>query len=699
MRHEPFAAITQYGLPMTTTIIDEPTADTTQLNKQRVNTVFGVVLLGMLLAALDQTIVGTALPTIVGELGGAGHLSWVITAYLLAETIMTAIVGKFGDLFGRKLMFQLSVVIFGIGSFCCGFAQTMTWLIVWRAVQGIGGGGLMVTATALVADLIPLRERGKYQGILGSVFGVVTVAGPMLGGFFVDHLSWRWAFYVNVPLVVVVLIVAAAAMPKVRTAIKPVIDYLGILLIGLAATGLTLLTSWGGTTYPWDSPTIILLGVGSVIALVLFAVVELRAKEPMLPMRLFRNPVFTVSGIMSFIVGFAMLGALSYLPTYMQYVQGVSATMSGVRLLPMVIGLLLASITSGNLVSKTGRYKIFPILGSIGMTIGLYLLSLMNANTGLLESSIYMAVLGIGIGLGMQVLTIAVQNTVDYNDLGVATSGVTFFRSIGSSFGAAIFGTVYANQLSTTMANALAATPLPPGTDPRIVQVPQSVHALPPTIQHSVINAYSEAIHTVFFWAAPVGLIALVLALFLKELPLRDTARAAAPDLGDGFGMPEARDCDQQLERAVSLLIFRERKQMGAAILARSQSTLDEGDFWCLWQVYLLARQQPNKQRVSISVPAIAEKVQVPAKVLAPAFLDMQLRGYLAQSNGVLRLTEKGRGELQLLYAAWKEWLIERLADWQPAQQDGLDAALGRVATRLLDHSSQRVAVGRHAVT
>lgn len=539
------------------------------LSRGRVNAVFGAVLLGMLLAALDQTIVGTALPTIVGDLGGAGHLSWVVTSYLLAETIMTVVVGKLGDLFGRKLMFQLSVIVFGVGSFCAGFADSMVWLIVWRAVQGLGGGGLMVTSTALIADVVPLRERGKYQGVLGSVFGVVTVAGPMLGGFFVDHLSWRWAFYVNIPLVVVVLVVASSAMPNARAAIKPVIDYLGILLIGLAATGLTLVTSWGGTQYAWGSPVIIGMAIGSVVLLAAFVFVELRAKEPMLPMRLFRNPVFTVGGIMSFVVGFAMLGALSYLPTYMQYVQGTSATTSGVRLLPMVLALLVASIAAGNAVSRTGRYKVFPLAGAAGMTLGLYLLSRLDTDTGFWEASAYMAVLGLGIGLGMQVLTIAVQNTVDYADLGVATSGVTFLRSIGSSFGAAIFGTVYANQLTPK----LAALPVPPGADPRALQVPTALHALPESVSAPVIRAYSDSLHVVFLAAAPVGLVALVLAFFLKEVPLRDTARAAAPDLGDGFAMPEARTDDRELERAVATLFFRERRKVAPAIIERAGET------------------------------------------------------------------------------------------------------------------------------
>ncbi|MFJ7214363.1 DHA2 family efflux MFS transporter permease subunit [Amycolatopsis sp. NPDC098790] len=661
------------------------------LSRGRVNAVFGAVLLGMLLAALDQTIVGTALPTIVGDLGGVGHLSWVVTSYLLAETIMTVVVGKLGDLFGRKLMFQLSVIVFGIGSFCAGFADSMVWLIVWRAVQGLGGGGLMVTSTALIADVVPLRERGKYQGVLGSVFGVVTVAGPMLGGFFVDHLSWRWAFYVNIPLVVVVLVVASSAMPNARAAIKPVIDYAGILLIGLAATGLTLVTSWGGTQYAWGSPVIIGMAIGSVVLLAAFVFVELRAKEPMLPMRLFRNPVFTVGGIMSFVVGFAMLGALSYLPTYMQYVQGTSATTSGVRLLPMVLALLVASIAAGNAVSRTGRYKIFPLVGAAGMTIGLYLLSRLDTDTGFWEASAYMAVLGLGIGLGMQVLTIAVQNTVDYADLGVATSGVTFLRSIGSSFGAAIFGTVYANQLTPNLAGAVAS--LPPGVDPRALQVPTALHALPDAVSAPVIKAYSDSLHVVFLAAAPVGLVAFALAFFLKEVPLRDTARAAAPDLGDGFAMPEARTDDRELERAVATLFFRERRKVAPAIVSRAGTELDEGGIWCLLQVHLRERRsEPATLR------AIGEYFGVPAAVLEPAFNRLELTGHLRYARDGWELTPAGRSEFAKVVGAWHDWLADRLGDWGTGNRADLDAAIGRVAARLLDQSAESRAYGRHAL-
>ncbi|KAA2261257.1 MFS transporter [Solihabitans fulvus] len=657
------------------------------VSKARANAVFVAVMLGMLLAALDQTIVSTALPTIVGDLGGAGHLSWVVTAYLLAETISTALVGKFGDLFGRKQMFLTSVLIFTIGSFFCGFANSMTWLILWRGVQGLGGGGLMVTASALIADVIPLRDRGKYQGALGSVFGVVTVIGPLLGGLFVDHLSWRWAFYVNIPVAVIVLAVAVPAIPAVRSAVRPVIDYLGILLIALGASGLTLVTSWGGTTYPWGSPTIIWLAVGSVVALTLFVFVELRAVEPVLPMLLFRNPVFTVAGLMSFIVGFAMLGGITYLPTYMQYVQGTSATVSGLRMLPMVFGILLASIFSGTAVSRTGRYRIYPMLGAAAMTVGFYLLSMLDETTGLLLSSLYMFVLGVGVGLGMQVLVIAVQNTCDYADLGVATSGVTFLRTLGSSFGVAVFGTVYANKLTTNLAEALAANPLPPGVDPRVAQSPQALHTLPGALSAPLVHAYAETLHVVFLAVIPVALIALVLSFFLKEVPLRDTARAAASDMGDGFAMPASPDSDQELEQAIGALMRRERATVTTEVLTRSSSELDEAAAWCVVRVHL-----SRDRRGGAELTDIAEQVQVPAAVLAPAFTQAVDAGYLTGGDGRVELTPTGEREFHKLAEAWQGWLTEKLSDWRPGEQAELTEALRRVAGRLVgDQAGDRV--------
>src|SRR6478735_1893291 len=360
-----------------------PETEPPRLSRAQMNVVFVTIMLGMLLSALDQTIVSTALPTIVGDLGGGGHMSWVVTAYMLAETIAAVLAGKFGDLFGRKRVFQLSVLIFIVGSFFCGLADDMTTLIIFRAVQGIGGGGLAVTATALIGEVIPLRERGKYQGALGAVFGVTTVLGPLLGGLFTDHLSWRLAFYVNVPIAIIVIIMAARTIPGVKGGSGPraKIDYLGVLFVGLGASGLILATSWGGTQYEWGSATIIGLFGASLICLAIFGWVEIRAEEPILPMRLFRGRVFTFASILSFIVGFAMMGSITILPTFLQFVSGASATSSGLRMLPMVIGLLLTAIASGAVVGRTGKYRMFPIAGAAVTALGLYLISLMDQTT------------------------------------------------------------------------------------------------------------------------------------------------------------------------------------------------------------------------------------------------------------------------------------------------------------------------------
>lgn len=653
------------------------------LDPRRRNIVFATIVLGILLAALDQTIVGTALPTIVSDLGGAEHMSWVVTAYLLAETVSTVLVGKFGDLFGRKLIFQISAVIFITGSFLCGLASNMLLLIIWRGVQGIGAGGLMVTSMALIADVIPLRDRGKYQGAIGAVFGVATVVGPLLGGLFTDHLTWRWAFYVNVPIAIVVVIAAARTIPSVRAAGRPVIDYLGIALVAVGASALILGTSWGGNEYAWGSPVIIGLFACGLVALALFCVVELRAREPMLPMRLFRNPVFAVCSILSFIVGFAMLGAMIYLPTYLQYVDGDSATLSGVRTLPLVVGLLAASVFSGNVVSKTGHYRLFPVAGSLVMAAGLFLLSRMGPDSGVWRESLFMLVLGIGIGLSMQVLTIAVQNTVDYSDLGTATSGVTFFRTLGSSFGTAVFGTIYANALRPNLTQGIERAVRAggdPATLPGASESPQAVHALPAAQTAPLAQAYADTLHTVFLWTVPVALLGFVVSLFLKQVKLRDSARAGSTDMGEGFAQPTAGDPARVLEFSVARILRDAGPGTARRIVADSDTRLDMAGAWAVMQVDLFTRMVGHA-----GLRLIATRHRLPPEVLVPVFDRMIEEGYLTGDGRLFTHTAAGRREAATISAAWAHWLNERLAEDGARPDDRqLRAAVDVIAKRLL---------------
>lgn len=636
-------------------VVEVPSASVppTLSNVQR-NVVFGTILLGMLLSALDQTIVATALPTIVGDLGGAGHMSWVVTSYLLAQTVSTVLAGKFGDLFGRKTVFQLSVLVFIVGSFFCGLANSMVLLIAMRAIQGIGGGGIAVTATALIGDVIPLRERGRYQGALGAVFGVTTVIGPLLGGLFTDHLSWRWAFYVNVPIAIVVIALAARTIPGRTGRGRPKIDYLGVLCIALGASGLTLATSWGGVDYPWGSAPIVGLFAASVVALAGFVWVELRAAEPILPMRLFRSRVFTIASVLSFVVGFSMLGALTFLPSYLQYVGGGSATMSGVRTLPMVVGLLITSLLSGQVIGATGIYRPFPIAGTAVSAVGLFLLSTMDEHTPIALQSLFMLILGAGLGMVMQILTIVVQNTVEYRDLGAATSGVTFFRTLGGSFGASIMGTIYANRLAGVLPQALVQARVPASQ----VAGPAAVHQLPVAARAIVVHAYAEVIHTVFLAVAPVAILGFLLALVLPQVTIRGTARAAVRDTGQGFAMPTDPNSDAQLETMVGQ-VFRRRRGAGAEVLARSGAGLDIPTAWGLLGVHLRAQllDLPTRQE------DIEDQVRLPHGVLTSFYDGIVADGYLARVDGRLELSDTGRSAVAAIGDAWTSWLLENL-EW-----------------------------------
>jgi len=659
--------------------------DPPTLGKAARNVAFALIAGGMLLAALDSTIMATALPTIVGDLGGGEHMTWVVTAYLLTQTIATVLAGKFGDLFGRKSIFILSIIVFVVASALAGAAQNMPWLIGMRAVQGLGGGGLTVTATAMIGDIIPLRDRGKYQGALGAVFGVTTVLGPLLGGLFTDHLSWRWVFYINVPVAAVILVLSFRLLPSTKAVARPVIDYLGIAFVSAGSGALILATSWGGTQYAWGSATIIGLFVASVVLLAIFVMVELRASDPVLPMRLFRGNVFSISSVLSFIVGFALLGAMTFLPTYLQYCQGVSATVSGVRTFPMVIGLLIASISAGNVVSTTGRYKPFPIVGAVVMGVGLFLLSRLDANSSTLTSSVAMFVLGVGIGLAMQVLTIIVQNTADYRDLGVATSGVTFFRTMGSSFGSSVFGAIYANQLASHLGKAVASS----GADPKLVTTPDGVRGLPAAQHSSVVGAYADSLQTVFSYAIPVAGVALVVALFLKQVPLRGLSQSGAADVGQGFAIPDQRTSQEQLEGQFVRILKTDFPAVAPRLLREAGSGMDAVQMWIVRQVAIYQHQAEG----GVADPVvIAGTKRMPVGVIQPAIDDATQAGLIAAAEGGLVLTDQGRTAFRAVIRAILTWVRQQIERENEAPlTDAELEQLRRIARRLALHEEEQI--------
>ncbi|MVO87286.1 DHA2 family efflux MFS transporter permease subunit [Streptomyces sp. p1417] len=491
------------------------------LSPARVRMVFFGLMLALLLAALEQMIVATALPKIVGELHGLDRMPWAITAYLLTSTVGLPIYGKLGDLYGRKGVFQFAIVVFVVGSALAGWSRTMDQLIAFRALQGVGAGGLMIGVQAIIADIVPPRARGRYMGMIGASFGLASVAGPLLGGFFTDHVSWRWCFYFNVPFGLVTLLVVAVVLKLPEPAARGRFDVLGALLLVAASTCLVLLTSWGGTEHAWGSRVILGLAAGAAVSTLLFLLVERFAAEPIIPLRLFRDSVFTLTGLVGLVVGVALFGAASYLPTYLQMVDGASATESGLLMLPMMGAVVGASIVAGQLISHTGRYRIYPVLGSALSVVGMYLLSRLETDTPRLQYSIWMAVLGAGVGLVMPVLILAVQNAVPPADLGTATSANNYFRQIGGSVGAAVFGTLFADRLTDALAGRLPAGAELPDAESI---TPQLVHALPAPLREGYIQAYADAMPRIFLYLVPVLVLGLLLACFLKETPLLSSA-------------------------------------------------------------------------------------------------------------------------------------------------------------------------------
>ncbi len=477
---------------------------------------FSALMLVMLLAALDQTIVSTALPTIVGEFGGLENLSWVVTSYLLTSTIVVPLYGKFGDLFGRKIVLQAAILIFLAGSVLCGVAQNMTQLIVLRALQGLGGGGLMVVTMAAIADVIPAAERGRYQGLFGGVFGLATVVGPLLGGFMVEHLSWRWIFYINVPLGVAALLVIGMVFKPHVAHVKHKIDYMGAAFLASSLTCLILFTSQGGASLPWSSPQLWFTLALSFITLGGFIYEERLAAEPIMPLALFRERTFVLSGLIGFIIGFSLFGATTFLPLYLQVAKGSTPSEAGLQILPMMAGLLFTSIVCGRLISKIGKYRLFPIVGTALVACGMFLLSTLQLTTPLSVMYSYMLLLGFGLGMTMQVLVLAVQNTVPFKHIGVGTSGATLFRSIGGSVGVATFGALFTNGLHSRLERVI-----PEGTDLPRSMGPAAINSLPAGLRDAYLNAFSGSMHFVFLVAGVVVLLAFALAWLIEDKPLR----------------------------------------------------------------------------------------------------------------------------------------------------------------------------------
>ena len=670
------------------TFASPPVAE--RITGRRLWLILGALLLGMLLAALDQTIVSTALPTIVGDLHGGSHLAWVVTAYLLSSTVSTPLWGKLGDQYGRKTFFQVAIIIFVVGSALCGLSQTMTELIAFRALQGLGGGGLMVGAQTIVGDVVSPRERGRYMGLFGAMFAVATVIGPLIGGLCVTYLSWRWVFYINLPLGIVALFVTGAVLPGHLGRVHHSIDYAGTVLLAGSATSLIIFASLGGISWPWASfPSVLTAVLGVVLALA-FVFVERIAVEPVIPLSLFRVRVFTSASAIGFVMGFAMFGALTFLPLFLQNVKGVSPTSSGLRILPLMLGMLAASVISGRLVTRWGHYKIFPIVGSGMMTLGAYLLSYIDASMSSWLLAFYMFIFGAGMGLIMQVLVVAVQNAVSYQQLGVATSSSTFFRMIGGSFGTAVFGAVYAIVFTRTfvphlphVSSRALSSFNPQRLDPALLA---KLKSEVPALFHEYIAAVTHSVQTVFLIAVPIASVAFILSFFLPEVPLRRTVETV--DTGEVHGAMQARSSLQEIELALQRMSAREnRAELYETLAHRAGIDLPPRSVWLLYRL----ADQP-----ACTVGEVAVRLKVDPSVIQPGVDGLVSAGMVQErrrgADCDLFLTTAGSDALEKLTEARRRGLTELLEGWNAEEHPEVIEMVKELAHSLLADDERLVA-------